>query len=295
MVCKSIMRIISATVTFIIVFGLVGSENPVDEGEILDKLFTDCEAPTLTVFQTRAYLESLKILYSIEPRKFLSQAETSKYLEIAESSERASCFKEELYTNIEASQKSVNGRCNLVKFLEYHKQLYSERCNRDLSNAYLDTIAKIPREKFAALSKLTDSVKCVSKWRFNTKKPFYSDEALHQGIYNYLVEMALGIKVGEKADKCKIKIQKFNKFYKAKIVNLCQQADDEFKRMSKTLLDTVATSTKVLNSFDVVIRSWLFGGSICLDILDQNKHVETQVYFLYQENKPMSMLNCFFH
>lgn len=271
-------------------------DSDVNEDEILEKLLSHCDQPTLTVFQTRSYLEILRVHYASDPKKFLSQAEAIKYLELAQSTERASCFKEEIYERIEFSRKHAKNQCNLDKFMQYQKELYTERCDKGPTNAYLDSIAKIPRATQKELIKLAKSVRIKSKTKFNSN-PFYSEEALVEGTYNYLVEIALGVKITEKQTECGIKIKKFSKLYKAKVESLCKQTGDEFRTQTKTLLNKIGSNTRVLTSFDLVVRSWLLAGSVCLEVIDKERSIETLVYNQYRDNKPESLLRylCFFY
>lgn len=56
-----------------------------------------------------------------------------------------------------------------------------------------------------------------------------------------------------------------------------------FKTISVTFLDEVASSEEVLASFDEVIRDWTVRASICFDILREKDHLLNRVWNLLNE------------
>lgn len=290
--------ILAISVWSIIISQSIAGENDLMiEREILNKLYEKCEQPTLTILQMRILLERLKNHYEGDPKKWISLKGTNYYLEIIELSERAPCFKEEIYAKVEKAENdhSSKGQCNMVEFIQFYKQLYTARCNEELEGAYMDSIAKIPKEIQTELFQLVKSVEALNKGQFNAVKPFYSDQALYQGIYNYLVEIMAGAKYTEKHERCGIKMKNLSKLYHSKVVSICDQIGIKFKENSKKFLDKVADKEKVLASFDSKIKPWLMGGSICLDIKDESDFVLDGTFDFASRNKPKNCRQCLFN
>lgn len=265
------------------------------EDEILEKLFTSCEKPTLDVIQTKSYLENLRDIYANEPQKLMSLQGVADYLKVIRLSEVAICYQEGFYAKIEELENLAKSHCNLIQLIEHYKQKYTDRCNEPLLRLYGPVVENI-QQTSTELSRLTSSVKTSHGDEFSPTMPFYDDASLVDGIYQYLVELKVGTRLNEEQirERGGVKIKKFSKLYRSKVKALCDQAGDEFRITSKEILDKIAGSRRVFASFDEKLRSWLYAGSICLDIANKDKDIGNSVYYMYHDNRPETAMEYLF-
>lgn len=281
-----------------------------EQQKLLDLFYSDNDAPTLLVFQTKNYLESLRDLYLGESGNFAASLEMRDLvLRLTKLTEEAPCFDETVYDKYDDLRRSQADRRRIVEFVDHYREAHLFRCRNEFMETYHEHIASIPILLQLDLSELSDEIKYAAKEGFNNVRPFYSQEELARGIREFLVEKSVIVKSSVGNKKNGLSKEDFITEYKSRVEVLCESLlnlksksdnannnNDEnenkigrnFKSMSKFLIEQVTDSDVIMKDLDETTKGWLIKSNICIDVINEDNRLAERVWELMNCKKKKS-------
>lgn len=293
-------------------------------------LFSEKEEPTLEPEVADLYLQRLEEIYSSTPEQNVASSENrNSVLELAKLKNHQICFDPDYYMMYNA----MRGRHrNTVELAKYYKELYVWRCKRPNIVAFYKNVPTVPDCNMNQLTKLRDEVesatKCLSGSGFANLKPFYSRDALLQGVYNYLINRSPELKAKAENNKENgLTYKEYESLYRPIIREVCGRTkgvevgkklqidkvpgkwkfnleyqrlpehciSESFKVLSEYYIDQI-NREGLMKEFDESTRDWFKIASICIDVTTEENDIIDKVWdlvkFKHQKSKGFFDLLC---
>lgn len=300
-----------ATIYILLICSLVSTrviaelENQIDDQQILNELFQENNGRSLMMgFDAKKYLDSLIDLYSKEPDKVIGSASTKELVfELGELSKEKPCFDKAAYSKFDELLESQANHKNIIEYLHYYKNIQLWRCKEIFTKTYVGFLELIPNHLKYELSQLKDNVWFANRDGLNKVPPFYSQEKLALGIYEYLLYKSPEISKAEEEERVVCR-EEFLNIYKSKIEDLCKSImsqksilregeiqDDisgNLKDFSQFLVEQVTNNEMFMEALDEYTKEWIVEANICIDLMDTNKNLAEKVWKIIRRKKSKS-------
>lgn len=166
---------------------------------------------------------------------------------------------------------------HIVAYLEHYRLQLLRSCSIELGKSYYESVANLDPRIRSKILLLKNEVKRVEQ-EFGRKIPFYSRQALAEGIVTYLKSQNSRAR-GRKG----LLRNYFDKIYGQDVEFLWYNLNENFKSTSLFFFDHIAVDGTLMSFLDEFTRDWIISVHICREA-SENREVVEEVYKLLKSS-----------